>query len=612
LSRLPVIVGFGGINPAGRSSGHHAYRRMVMDKLNTETSDRTLCALAALMQCEADQDYILDHTLVRKLETNLFDANAIRLNKAAHLSAPSGNPISFTVRQNQLPDSIPEPWTVEALEDPLVKVTIDNNVDVLFPDTRVSRVQSAGQLPTGFNPENLYQSRNHPRGLQLTVYGASDAINSLGIKWDQVRQHVPGDQIAVYASSAMGQLDTNGSGGMLQAGLMGKRVSSKNCALGLAEMTADFVNAYILGSIGSTGANVGACATFLYNLRQGIDNIRSGKFRAVLVGSSEAPLTPDVIEGYRTMGALAEDEALRKLDGTDEANYQRACRPFAENCGFTLAEGSQFVILFDDELALELGANIYGAVADVFINADGFKKSIPGPGIGNYVTVGKAMGVIRSILGEDSLRNRSYMQAHGTGTPQNRITESHIFDEMAKNFGINNWPVAAIKSYIGHSLACASGDQIISSLGVWNDGIIPGIHSIDKIADDVHSDNLDFLLQHKEVDPESIDVSFINSKGFGGNNATAAILAPHVVNNMMEKRHGKKAMTSHAHLNEAVQENTHDYDEEMIKGNNSLIYQFGVGVIEGDELEITPDKISIPGHSQDISLDVPNPYEDMS
>jgi len=372
------------------------------------------------------------------------------------------------------------------------------------------------------------------------------------------------------------------------------------------------VNAYILGSIGSTGANVGACATFLYNLRQGIDNIRSGKFRAVFVGSSEAPLTPDVIEGYRTMGALAEDEALRKLDGTEEADYQRACRPFADNCGFTLSEGSQFIILFDDELALELGANVYGAVADVFINADGFKKSIPGPGIGNYLTVGKAMGVIRSILGEDSLRNKSYMQAHGTGTPQNRVTESHIFNEMAKNFGIENWPVTAIKSYLGHSLACASGDQIISSLGVWNDGIIPGINSIDAIADDVHSSHLDFLIQHKEVDAESIDVAFINSKGFGGNNATAAVLGPHVAKKMMEKRHGKKAMLNHSRLNESVGQSTFDYDEEMIKGNNSLIYQFGIGVIEGEELDITPKKISIPGHKQHISLDVPNPYEDMT
>jgi acetoacetyl-[acyl-carrier protein] synthase len=412
----------------------------------------------------------------------------------------------------------------------------------------------------------------------------------------------------------MGQLDTNGAGGMLQAALMGKRVSSKNCALSLAEMTADFVNAYILGSVGSTGANIGACATFLYNLRQGIQDIRSGKFRAVIVGASEAPITPEVIEGYRTMGALAEDEALNKIDGitNGETNHRRACRPFAENCGFTLSEASQFLVLFDDELAMEMGANIYGSIADVFINADGYKKSIPGPGIGNYVTMGKSMGVVRSILGEDAVRHRSYVQAHGTGTPQNRVTESHIFNEMAGVFGIENWPIAAIKSYLGHSLATASGDQIVASLGAWAHGLIPGIKTIDAIANDVHHDHLDFLLDHREIDPEKMDAAFINSKGFGGNNATAVILSPHVTGKMLAKKHGKAAVTRHQKLNEPVRAGTEQYDTETTAGKNALIYKFGVGVIEGSELGLSPDNISIPGYEQAIDLRVPNPYDDMS
>lgn len=620
MSRLPVIVSFGGVNPAGRSSGHHAYKRLVLDKLAATDSDSTWHALKALMQLEPNtplddlqKQFIRDHTLIRRIEQNLFDADQIPVHKTASLSAASSSPISFTVRRNQLPDVIPPSWEIKEIESTKVMVTVANNLDVLFPDARNSRVKSAGQLPTGFDPEKLYQSRNHPRGLQLTVYGASDAINSLGIDWNEVRRRVPGDQISVYASSAMGQLDTNGAGGMLQAALQGKRVSSKNCALSLAEMTADFVNAYILGSVGSTGANIGACATFLYNLRQGIQDIRSGKFRAVIIGASEAPITPEVIEGYRTMGALAEDEALNRIDGITDGNtnHFRACRPFSDNCGFTLSEASQFLVLFDDELAMEMGAHIYGSVGDVFINADGFKKSIPGPGIGNYVTMGKAMGVVRSILNEDAVQNRTYIQAHGTGTPQNRVTESHIFNELARTFGINHWPVAAIKAYLGHSLATASGDQIVASLGVWKYGLIPGIKSIDHLADDVHSSNLDILLDHREIDPASMDATFINSKGFGGNNATAAILSPDVTRRMMEKKHGKDAMTRHQKLNEAVRERTETYDAETTAGKNSLIYNFGVGVIEGEQLTLSRDHISIPGHEQEINLNVPNPYEDM-
>lgn len=594
---------------------------MVIDELDSAAQDKTFASLAALMNrtdsTSADaRKAMLDHTLVRRLETNLFDANSIPLHKRATIKGTSDESISFSLKRNHMPDNFPADWIVEDTGDG-VNVTVKGNLDILFNDTRSSRVLAAGQLPSGFEPEKLYQSRNHPRGLQLTVFGASDALNSLGVHWDEVRRRVPADQISVYASSAMGQLDANGSGGLLQAGLMGKRVTSKNLPLGLAEMTADFVNAYILGNMGTTGANIGACATFLYNLRQGVQDIRSGKSRAVLVGASEAPLTPDVIEGYRTMGALAEDEALNKIDGIDgidggEADHRRACRPFAENCGFTLSEGSQFIVLFDDDLALELGVNIYGAVADVFINADGFKKSIPGPGIGNYMTVGKAMGVVRSILGEESLRQRSYIQAHGTSTPQNRVTESHIFNELAAAFGIEKLPVAAIKSYIGHSLACASADQLIASLGVWNDGIIPGIVTSENIADDVHQSHLDFLLKHREVGETDIDSVFINSKGFGGNNATAAILGPHVVTEMLRKKHGKDALIKHAGLNESVRENIDAYDASMIAGENSTIYNFGVGVIEGEELKISSEGISIPGQEKEISLNIENPYDDMT
>lgn len=616
MSRLPVIVGFGGVNPAGRSSAHHGYRRLVLDKLNPTLKGETLQSLSALMNQDAvDEDHILRHTLVRRLETNLFDPNAIRVNRSARLSGADEQLLTFKIRKNQLPTVVPDSWQVTELSGNEVQVQTTDSIEILFPDQRDSRVNSGGQLPSGFEPDALYQSRNHPRGLQLTVYGASDALNSLGIDWDVVRQKVPADQISVYASSAMGQLDFNGAGGMLQSALLGKRVSSKNCPLSLAEMTADFVNAYILGSVGATGANIGACATFLYNLRQGIQDIRSGKFRAVLVGASEAPITPEVIEGYRTMGALAEDAALNKIDGlADDAatDNTRACRPFAENCGFTLAEASQFVILFDDELALELGAHIYGSVADVFINADGFKKSIPGPGIGNYVTMGKSMGIVRSILGDDALKQRSYVQAHGTGTPQNRVTESHIFNELAKTFGIEHWPIAAIKAYLGHSLATASGDQIVSSLGAWAHGIIPGIATIDRIADDVHKSHLDFLLQHREFEPNAMDAVFINSKGFGGNNATAALLSPNVTRNMLSKKHGKDAMTAHDKANEAVVEKTAAYDEAMRKGENHIIYNFGIGVIEGEALSLSEDAIGIPGHTNAINLRVDNPYEDMS
>ena len=60
------------------------------------------------------------------------------------------------------------------------------------------------------------------------------------------------------------------------------------------------------GLVGGTAGVIGACATFLYAVRQGVRDIQSGRKRVVVVGNSEAPVVPEVIEGYRTMGALAE------------------------------------------------------------------------------------------------------------------------------------------------------------------------------------------------------------------------------------------------------------------------------------------------------------------
>ena len=223
MTRLPVIVGFGGINPAGRSSGRAARRRgrLVYDQLSFEQQQKTLQALAALMNCSSDETHILNNTLIRKLSNNLFDPDFYRANKQAMLHPHAEGPLTFLMRKSQLPEQLPAEWQVERYNDQEVKVTTSSALDVLFPDGRASKVNSAGQLPSGFDPEALYQSRSHPRGLQLTVFCASDAIQSLGIPWQTITDKVPGDQIAVYASSAMGQLDFNGSAGILQSVLLG-------------------------------------------------------------------------------------------------------------------------------------------------------------------------------------------------------------------------------------------------------------------------------------------------------------------------------------------------------------------------------------------------------
>ena len=612
---LPVIVGFGGVNPAGRVSFHHSYRRTILDALDATSQETTYQSLAVLMglqkqlrdEPDATKDYIENHTLIRRIE--LWDPDHIDVHSRAKLKAKDGSPLVIRMSQKQLPTEIPESWQVNPVDNGDVEVAIDDAAQVLLNDTRSSKVTSAGQLPTGYDPASLYASRNHPRGLQLAIIASSDAVNSIGIDWTELQNLVRPDEFAVHAGCAMGQLDTHGAGGLLQAPFLGRRPTSKQAALCLAEMAADFTNAYVTGSLGSTGGAIGACATFLYNAKQGIDEIRYRGKKIAVVGSTEAPVTPELVEAFRTMGALAEDEALMALDGSNEPDNRRACRPFSSNAGFTISEAGVFVVLMDEETALECGAEIYGSIADIYVNADGYKKSIPGPGIGNYITVGKALGLARSIVGDDVVSRRSFIHAHGTGTPQNRVTESHILSEMAKAFKIEKWPVAAIKAYLGHTLAPASGDQITSALGTWKEGWIPGIATIDHLADDVYSDNLRLEPTHLEVGPGGMDVALVNSKGFGGNNATGVILSPSKTKELIKARHGNGAFTKYQTKREQVIENARLYDEKALEDIPDPIYRFGDGVIEGEELGISSDSIDVPGYTRDVDLDVENPYE---
>lgn len=633
MSRLPVIVGFGGYNAAGRSSFHHGFRRTVIESMDAAARQETLVGLAVMMKlvslvdgvyrdstgktlnaAEIEQRFaaqILQSTLVRRIEKQHLDPDAVHWQKSLEVETSAAQPLTFTTQRKQLPEPLPANWAVEELEDKQVQVTIHGSCEFKVDSYRALSVKSAGQLPAGFEPSELYNSRFHPRGLQMSVVAATDALRSTGLDWQTIVSHVQPDEVAVFSGSIMSQLDENGFGGLMQSRLKGNRVSAKQLPLGFNSMPTDFINAYVLGSVGTTGSVTGACATFLYNLQKAIDVIAAGQVRVAIVGNSEAPILSECIEGYSAMGALATEEGLRLIEGRDDVDFRRASRPFGENCGFTLAESAQYIVLMDDELALELGADIHGAVADVFINADGFKKSISAPGPGNYLTVAKAVASAVQIVGLEGVQKRSFIHAHGSSTPANRVTESELLDRVASAFSIDSWPVTAVKAFVGHSLATASGDQLISALGTFKYGIIPGIKTIDAVAPDVHQQHLAIATKDRNVGAEQLDVCFINSKGFGGNNASGVILAPHVAERMLKKRHGEAAFAAYVARREHTRANAQAYDQRALNGQLDIIYNFGQDMIEDQAIEITAEQVRIPGFSQPLVFKKDERFKDM-
>ncbi len=572
---LALITGFGGINSAGRSSAYLSYKNMVFDSLSGKEQLEVLQDLAVL------QGKI--EPIGRSWETN------------------SGDSIDLKKYLTDNNSSIRSDSMVRELERDLY-----DKDGIILDQIGAS---AAGQLPKGFDPSSLYPARQHPKALQMTVFGMGDALGQLGIDWRTIQEKIAPDEVAVFSGAAIGQLDGFGFGGLMQSRLKGSRASSKNLALGLVEMSADFINAYILGSVGRTGHVVGACATFLYNLQMGKEAIESGSARFVVVGGAEAPITPEIVDGFYAMSALSDDKRMMEMQAQHNENLnngphqEKACRPFGQNAGMVLGESSQFVILMDDALAIELGAEIYGCVSAVSSHSDGFKSSISGPGVGNYITMAKCAAEAEKTIGLKNLRTRTFVHAHGTGTPANRTTESHILNEVAKTYGIKSLPVTGIKSYLGHSMAPASGDQLTATLGTWNKGIIPGIHSTDSVASDVHHDNLEILLDNKSEEKGFFSAAFLNAKGFGGNNASALILSPEESMTLLSKKYSSTKIKNYQSANQDVVSKSTQHNKQCLRGKYNIIYKFNENVLQGEgDIMLEKNKLSLKGFKRSINL----------
>ena len=549
IRRLPVICGYGGINSAGRSAFDLAYKRLVFNLLSQEEKNEVILDLSNMTDGLTNEENILANTLVRKIDKDKYDPDGLMTGKM--------------------------------------------------------NVNAAGQFPAGFDPGSFYKSRQHPVGLETTLFGVSDTLGFAGINWDEdIKPTVDPSRVGVFAGPAIGQLDSFGLGGLMQSRLKGKRASSKHLSMSLLEMSADFINAYILGSVGVTGANAGACATFLYNLDLLINGIKEDRLDIGIAGSAEAPINPEVTDGFVATTGIADDKkilAMQERNGDDsEIDYSRACRPFGDNAGLILGEAAQFVLVASLEKAFELGLEIYALAPGIKINADGIKKSISSPGIGNYITMASAVNETKQF--SDDL-NKSFVIAHGTGTFQNRSTESHVLSSVASGMELNEWKITGLKGALGHTMGPAAGDELMTAIGFWKHGFIPGINTTKKLAEDVYKDNLNFILEDAEKDKESIDAIYLNAKGFGGNNASAGIISPKIAIDLAKQEFSKNEHLKYQQNKEKVLESSLNYQESCKKGDYRVIYRFNEEVLEGlEDIEISEEGIKLKGFKTPINF----------
>ena len=545
LKRLPVICSMGGLNSGGRTSGNISYKRLVYENLSNEEKKQILKDLISLSEEKKTEKEILSGTLIRQ---------------------------------------------------------IDNFLDPKGLMTKQIGVNAGAKLPDFYEIDNLYNSKQHPRGIKMTVFGVNDALYNLGINWrEDIQPILDPNRVAVFAGPAIGQLDEKGLGGLMQSRLQEKRASSKHLSMSLIEMSADFINAYILGSVGKSGQVAGACATFFYNLNAATTLIKSNEVDFAVIGSAEAPINPEVTDGFFATTGIADDKkilAMQERHGEpfDKVDFSKACRPFGDNCGLVLGESSQFAIVTSLEFAIEIGAEILCAVPNVFINSDGIKKSISSPGIGNYLTMGQAF---KRYLKDHEKPKLSCVIAHGTGTFQNRSTESDVLSKCATSLEMKNLKVTGLKGYLGHTMGPAGGDQLACSLGIFDRGIIPGLISTPKLADDVITNNLNFCMENEEIDTSDLDAFFLNAKGFGGNNATTSIYKSNFVTKMLPKLFSKSKLTSYEAALEKTRENKLVYNSNCLEGNFNLIYRANEEILNPEtDLEMTSEAIKLKDYPE--------------
>ena len=545
LKRLPVICSMGGLNSGGRTSGNISYSRLVYENLSNEEKKEVLKDLISLSEEKKTEKEILSGTLIRQ---------------------------------------------------------IDDFLDPKGLMTKQIGVNAGAKLPDFYEIDNLYNSKQHPRGIKMTVFGVNDALYNLGINWrEDIQPLLDPNRVAVFAGPAIGQLDEKGLGGLMQSRLQEKRASSKHLSMSLIEMSADFINAYILGSVGKSGQVAGACATFFYNLNAATTLIISNEVDFAVIGSAEAPINPEVTDGFFATTGIADDKkilAMQERHGEpfDKVDFSKACRPFGDNCGLVLGESSQFAIVTSLEFAIEIGAEILCAVPNVFINSDGIKKSISSPGIGNYLTMGQAF---KRYLKDHEKPKLSCVIAHGTGTFQNRSTESDVLSKCATSLEMKNLKVTGLKGYLGHTMGPAGGDQLACSLGIFDRGIIPGLISTPKLADDVITNNLNFCMENEEIDTSDLDAFFLNAKGFGGNNATTSIYKSNFVTKMLPKLFSKSKLTSYEAALEKTRENKLVYNSNCLEGNFNLIYRANEEILNPEtDLEMTSEAIKLKDYPE--------------
>ncbi len=340
------------------------------------------------------------------------------------------------------------------------------------------------------------EARRLDRFAQFAVAAAYEAYKQSGlekVEFDKTR-------MAVHVASGFGGLITNENQHNLFLEKGSRRISPFSVTMVIANMAASKI-AIDLGAKGPAECVVTACASSTYAVGNAFRLIQYGDADVVVAGGSEACLTEYGMAGFA---------ANRSISIVGDPN--EACKPFDKNrSGFVMGEGGAILILEELRHALSRGAEIIAEVAGYSATCDAYHFTAPEPtGDGAYRCMQNAIGNAGVTT-----KDIDYINAHGTGTILNDITEAiaikRLFGDDEKDVSIS-----ATKSMTGHSLGAVGAlEAIITAAAIKEDFIPPTINLTEQDTECGLTD----LVSGKGKN-RTINYAMSNSFGFGGHNAT--------------------------------------------------------------------------------------------
>ena len=190
---------------------------------------------------------------------------------------------------------------------------------------------------------------------------------------------------------------------------------------------------------------------------------------------------------------------------------QHASRPFdRDRDGFVMGEGAGVLALEELEHAKARGARIYAEMTGYGNTADASHITAPPPG-GEGAARCMRMALRSAELNPTDI---SYINAHGTSTPQGDIAETQaikaVFGPHAKKIA-----VSSTKGATGHMLGAAGAVEMILCVKAIQCGIVPPTINLENPDPEC---DLDFVPgAAREM---SVGAIVNNSFGFGGHNAS--------------------------------------------------------------------------------------------